>query len=88
MKWTTHCYYVKQNKPDSERQISCIFSHTQNLDLKRRQHGTEKRKGREVGRGRQGRIIKGRAISKVNTMFIMGMSLSAWNPLFCAINLW
>ena len=54
MKWTTHCYYVKQNKPDSERQISCIFSHTQNLDLKRRQHGTEKRKGREVGRGRQG----------------------------------
>jgi hypothetical protein len=27
-------HYVKQNKPDSERQISYIFSYIQNLDLK------------------------------------------------------
>jgi hypothetical protein len=27
-------HYVKQNKPGSERQISHVFSHIQNLDLK------------------------------------------------------
>lgn len=25
--------YVMQNKPDSDRQVSCIFSHIQNLDI-------------------------------------------------------
>jgi hypothetical protein len=28
-------YHFKQNKPDSERQTSCAFSHMRNLDLKK-----------------------------------------------------
>lgn len=40
MKWTTY-HHVRQNKPDSWRQISNIFSHTQNLDIKKC-HGNKK----------------------------------------------
>ena len=48
MKWTTY-HHVKQNKPDSGRQISHIFSHTQNLDIKK-WHG--KKKGHYYRRGK------------------------------------
>jgi hypothetical protein len=34
-------HHVKQNKSDSERQISYIFSHMQNLDLKTKQNKKE-----------------------------------------------
>jgi hypothetical protein len=40
-------HYVKQNKPDSERWVFHIFSHTQNTDLKKRH---EYKKG-TVGEG-------------------------------------
>jgi hypothetical protein len=50
-------HHIKRNKPDSERQMSHVFSHMENLDLKRH----ESRKGtiweKEVrvgGRKREG----------------------------------
>jgi hypothetical protein len=52
-------HHVKQNKPSSERQILHIFSHMQNLDLKRSIYiyiyiyGTIWGKQQEVERGKE-----------------------------------
>jgi hypothetical protein len=47
-------HHVKQNKPSSERQILHIFSHMQNLDLKRTYiYGTIWGKQQEVERGKE-----------------------------------
>jgi hypothetical protein len=37
-------HHVKQNKPDSERQILRVFSHMQNLDLNKKEKRKKKKK--------------------------------------------
>jgi hypothetical protein len=51
-------HHVKQNKPDSQTQVSHVFSHVQNLDLKRDwkiEGGLLERKGMVRRKQRNGR---------------------------------
>jgi hypothetical protein len=51
MNGTGDCH-IKQNEPDSERQMPPIFSHRQNLDVKKKKKKDMNQKGDYLGRGR------------------------------------